>query len=416
MPARVVEAPPTPRTTPSCAAADAAGAADRAAQVGDDEPVLAAGPAVRPTSTVAAHLVVARAVSQPLSRHGVDGQHVRHARARQRAAGAGTAGRAVPAGVSPRVARSAGTVSLRASAAYAGAPSSSSSPSAVKEAPSRASRSRAATSGRSVEGRGAGEAGVTHHPHCVPAVHADARARARPRGRRAAQPPAQPCGGRRRSPTPRPTCSSPASAIALPTSPSSRVFSASLPLLPSLFSSVAMSLRPSANLAWSLVSSVVDLLAAGRRTTRRCVFSSVTASFCFFSPSSTSGGPAFCDGGPDRLVGVGHVLERLRVGLLDLGRRAVVRGLLLDRRVGRLDLLGLRLDARRRPPWPRSPASRCRRRRCIPTAPVPVPHRRTVRPRASCSPDWSLPWLSAPEHTRQMARHPHDRTSVKTVL
>ncbi len=154
MPARVVEAPPTPRTTPSSRAADAAGAADRAAQVGHDEPVLAAGPAVRPHVHGGGDLVAPPArVSQPLSRQASTGRT-----SATRACGTGCWSRnsrtSVSSGVSPRVARSAGTVSLRASAAYAGAPSSSSRPSAVKEAPSRASRSRAATSGRSVAGSG----------------------------------------------------------------------------------------------------------------------------------------------------------------------------------------------------------------------------------------------------------------------
>src|SRR5690606_6153668 len=49
--------------------------------------------------------------------------------------------------------------------------------------------------------------------------------------------------------------------------------------------------------------------------------------------------------------------------------------------------------------------------RSIPSAPVPVPHRRTVRPRASCSPVWSLPWLSAPEHTRH--RHDTHPTNIR---
>src|SRR5690606_9140574 len=87
-------------------------------------------------------------------------------------------------GVSPRVARSAGTVSLRASAAYAGAPSRSSRPSAVKEAPRRASRSRAAASGRSDEGRGGRPALLTPplwppppscHRRPAPARHDGAR-------------------------------------------------------------------------------------------------------------------------------------------------------------------------------------------------------------------------------------------------
>src|SRR5690606_39142310 len=55
------------------------------------------------------------------------------------------------------------------------------------------------------------------------------------------------------------------------------------------------------------------------------------------------GRPGLVHCGADSLVGGGPVLARLGVGLLNLFRRAVVRGLLLDRGVGGLDLLGLRL-------------------------------------------------------------------------
>lgn len=133
-------------------AADPAGPADRAPQVGHDEPVLAVGPAVRPYVHGRGDLVGAYGDQPPALQALGDGQDVGHACVRH-----GLLEEEQPdqrlQGVSPLVARRAGTVSLRASAAYAGAPSRSSSPSAVKAAPSRASRSRAATSRRSDAGR-----------------------------------------------------------------------------------------------------------------------------------------------------------------------------------------------------------------------------------------------------------------------
>lgn len=66
--------------------------------------------------------------------------------------------------------------------------------------------------------------------------------------------------------------------------------------------------------------------------------SAETASFCFFSVVDAGRRPGLLDGLGECSVGVGHVLEGLRVGLLDVRRSVVVRGGLLDRGVGRVDL------------------------------------------------------------------------------
>src|SRR3954454_25395958 len=80
-------------------------------------------------------------------------------------------------------------------------------------------------------------------------------------------------------------------AIDLPTSPSSRVLRASFPLLLSLSSEVAMSFRPSANFAWSLVSSLSTFVFSEAYDVEMSP-SSLTAFCCFLAPSSTLGAPA----------------------------------------------------------------------------------------------------------------------------
>lgn len=80
IPASVVDAPPTPRTTPSALLPIPCGPADGAAQVGHDEPVLAVRAAEGPDVDGGGDVVLARA-RQPAGLHArVHGQHVLHAR------------------------------------------------------------------------------------------------------------------------------------------------------------------------------------------------------------------------------------------------------------------------------------------------------------------------------------------------
>ena len=89
-------------------------------------------------------------------------------------------------------------------------------------------------------------------------------------------------------------------AIAVPTSPDWSFFSAWSPLLLILFSSSAMPLRPSANFAWSFVSSASTFFFRSAYATEEAL-SSFTASFCVVSPSSTGGAPAESTAAPSAL-------------------------------------------------------------------------------------------------------------------
>lgn len=145
IPASVVDAPPTPSTTPSSwlPIPPAPPTPHPGSETMNQS--CPSGPPYGLTSTVARTPSSVRA-TQPSATHSSNGSA-----AAACPAGTGCCSRksrtSVSSGVPPRVARRAGTVSLRASAAYAGAPSRSSRPSAVKAAASRASRIRGEWSG-----------------------------------------------------------------------------------------------------------------------------------------------------------------------------------------------------------------------------------------------------------------------------
>lgn len=107
--------PADPEDDALIARADTARTADRAPEVGHDEPVLAVRPPYGRTSTPA-RTVPSAWLTQPSATHSASG---RAARARSSATGRcnRNSRTSVSSGVSPRVARRAGTVSLRARAA-----------------------------------------------------------------------------------------------------------------------------------------------------------------------------------------------------------------------------------------------------------------------------------------------------------
>ena len=101
----------------------------------------------------------------------------------------------------------------------------------------------------------------------------------------------------------------------------------SSPLLLTCRSASATPLRPSANFAWSLVSSLSTCFFRSAYA-RTVPLSSLTASCWVCSPPSTGGAPASSTAG-ERLVRLGDLLEGRGVGLLDVLRLAVAVDLVI---------------------------------------------------------------------------------------